>query len=553
MAELYSTTGPLACIVIAQDVGEYLIVRAQEAWMEDLMVACEEIHGEELQFYRSRGAHVTGVHDLTKEDQRDEGEVQSAAGTAQLCIPEGSTAAMSTPASAKPEAEALQIKKRNALQWVTGSKDGAMLLGLMASLPETVLQEQVVRFENRPSLTGTVAVAAKPKLKITNRVADIMKIVQALHEYLQLAGATNNACQARFPRHSIKRFLQERCVFQRNAGIKCPGRWLKYHYNAWIKEGQPEPREELRSRKEPSSLGLIQYYKRKRKDGGGRNYSMPLVRQWLYDWFVALRYNIDWNKYAERLQARGRHRCIGRFPISLIRVRLNQLTEDYMRECLLNGTKVNVPRSAGDWRWTLRWMREYGLSLRKANRRYKCPKWLVAQRLEIWWLSLAKVRALCIECFGYDPEMENFDQSPFHNNETGAQNKKILAVATCDMVPLIEGRNDVLERWTANLTTFSNAERIVEEGPPYCELMFKATAGGSVEYRLREHVRKRGYGSWLTVACQEKGSYRETDILTFLETHLTPWNSQSRRWRIIMADDYGPHKSMKVFKWLRFA
>ena len=126
-------------------------------------------------------------------------------------------------------------------------------------------------------------------------------------------------------------------------------------------------------------------------------------------------------------------------------------------------------------------------------------------------------RVLILLCFGYDPETENFDQSPFHNNEVGAQNNPILAVAGLSEVPLLEGRHDVPERWTGNFTTWSNPDRILSEGPPYCELMFKGSRDGPMVLRLREHCRSRGYGPWLTITCQEKGSYRECDILDFLE------------------------------------
>ena len=67
--------------------------------------------------------------------------------------------------------------------------------------------------------------------------------------------------------------------------------------------------------------------------------------------------------------------------------------------------------------------------MRVANRRYKAPKWVVGERLRLWWITLTRLRLLCLLIFGYDLEMENFDQSPFHNNEVGAQNKPTLAVA----------------------------------------------------------------------------------------------------------------------------
>ena len=62
------------------------------------------------------------------------------------------------------------------------------------------------------------------------------------------------------------------------------------------------------------------------------------------------------------------------------------------------------------------------------------------------------------------------------------------------------------------------------------------------------HVRSRGYGFWVSVTTAEKGSYRQADVLAFLEKHLPKVDEQrSRRWRIIMADDYSAHLSPQVF------
>ena len=182
--------------------------------------------------------------------------------------------------------------------------------------------------------------------------------------------------------------------------------------------------------------------------------------------------------------------------------------------------------------------------MRKANRKYKVPKAVMAERLDIGWCNGARVRALCFAVHGYEPEMVNWDQSPFHNNESGSANTSTLAVAG-GLVPLVEGHAATRERWTANLTTFSNKERLSKDGPPYCEFVFKA-AGDVMQLRLREYIRSRGYGPWVSVATTDKGSYKTPDILNFLETHL-PSMSGSRRRRIIWADDFSAHLSPQVF------
>ena len=89
------------------------------------------------------------------------------------------------------------------------------------------------------------------------------------------------------------------------------------------------------------------------------------------------------------------------------------------------------------------------------------PKATMAQRLEIGWLNVARVRALCLAVHGYDPELENWDQSPFHHNESGSQNITTLAVAGRGAsVPLVECHAVTRKRWTANLVTFSMEERL---------------------------------------------------------------------------------------------
>jgi hypothetical protein len=81
--------------------------------------------------------------------------------------------------------------------------------------------------------------------------------------------------------------------------------------------------------------------------------------------------------------------------------------------------------------------------------------------------------------------------------------------------------------------------------------MFKAQ-GDTVLGRLTEHIRSRGFGRHVSVAVSPKGSYREPDVVHFLDQHL-PHMSEGRRWRIMMADDFSSHKGSNVWRlcWLR--
>ena len=504
---------------LRRDVSDFLLERVEERWLQDLMVACGEIDGEELLLHRSLQPASNALVDLTG----DAGEAQEEKANSAVAVSTHSTTGNID-------------KYRAALEWATGVKDDGILLSLFKELPEAVLNEQLQSYERRDSQKESEKEPRREHFPESN-VSGQDTISAAFDDYLQKQGLGDDK---RLPRHAIRKFLE--------AGYHVPKKCkdvttkLRRWHRRW-KEKQNT--EKCQLRKTRSKVVRVRYHKRRRDFGyqGTSLTKMSWVRQELFEWFVGMRYQIDWKKVAERDRSRGDRKCIGRFPRSLLQTKLHQLIQEYCCSSLLAGVKPKVAQVRS--RWFQAWAEEYGLCMRIPNRRYKIPKWILQERLRIWWITLARLRALALKCLGYDLEMENFDQSPFHNNEIGAQNKPILAVAGLSSVPLIEGRHDCLQRWTGNFTTWSDVDRIEREGPPYCELMFKAAPEGRVTLQLREHLRSCGYGSWITVVCQEKGSYRETDVLNFLEKHLPPL-TDGRKWRIMMADDYGPHKSDAV-------
>ena len=192
---------------------------------------------------------------------------------------------------------------------------------------------------------------------------------------------------------------------------------------------------------------------------------------------------------------------LARFPMSLLRLKVSQLLEDFAYSSLISGTRVVsfVPNSM----WFKRWQEEYGLSMRKANRKYQVPRIVLKERLEIFWVVLFRVRMLIRLVFGYDPTIFNFDQSPFHHNETGCQDKATLS-AVGSKVPIIEGTADVRTRWTANLTTCSRFTAVANGAMPPAECMFKGERDGSIHARLQRHRRSCGYPAWFTATVAPK-------------------------------------------------
>ena len=364
----------------------------------------------------------------------------------------------------------------------------------------------------------------------------------------------------RLPWGAILKFSAERLTWPKAIEVKSEvkRRRLAQWFRRWQDEGRPGQEDDvMRSAAgkvtwssawmaKGDAAGHVDFKRRQRRSGGGVRVKANWVRESLFEWFVQMRFSIDWKEYNDALRKAGRHKAMGRFPPSLLYMKARQFLQDYCAACLRAGVSPVAMQLRA--RWLRTWAREYGLCLRAPNRRYKVSKRVLAERLEIEWLNGARVRQLCLCAHGYEPEHENFDQSPYQHNAVGSQNTaKTLAVAGCT-VPLIEGHAATRARWTANLTTFSDTKRITEMAErgefPYAECMFRAD-GQRLQATLREHIRSRGYGRWVSAATSEKGSYREADILQFLDNHL-PLMTAERRWRIMWADDFAPHKSDNV-------
>ena len=499
--------------------------------MQDLMVCCDELHGEELLKHRSCGSSSSRLIDLTSDPPVPTHEPASHSKGAEIAAAQDLQLDTNSSSALDTYAEALQ--------WATGVKDEGILSGMAAALPHGVLQEQLQKFEDSKSQI-VPAQEGKPKVTLHMNLAVATKAVQQFDQHLKVIGIHG---AQRLPRNCIAHFIRDMCIVPKTN--KNPQRWLRRQHDIWSKKGKPVNSKHIHGVKMKGCLQKVSFDRRLRSCGmQGAPKQMPIVRQALYDWFISLRYAIDWREHDRQMKAQEQKKCVGRFPVSLLKQKYAQFVEDYCVDNLIAGQRPRVPKFT--WKWLMRWMNEFGLSLRKPNRRYKVPKRIIEERLEIWWINLHRLRALAVECLGYDLEMENFDQSPFHNNETGAQDKPSLSLTGSCSVPLVEGRHDVLERWTGQFTTWSNADRVMAEGPPYCELMFKGSPDGPMLLKLREACRSGGFGPWLTIATQWKGSYREADILNFLEKHLPPITGD-RHWRIMMADDFGPHKSENVF------
>ena len=148
-----------------------------------------------------------------------------------------------------------------------------------------------------------------------------------------------------------------------------------------------------------------------------------------------------------------------------------------------------------------------------------------------------KIRKLILLTFGYDPACTNVDQSPFHKNEAGSKEYGTIALKGAPTIPLIENHAATRERWSLNSITKSDEQEVRRRLPGF-ETMWKAE-GKQVELQLQEYVFNKALPFTVTVVTGNSGSYKEEDIVAFLEKHLLPW-THDRRWELFFLDAYAP-------------
>ena len=536
---------------LRKEVSDYLLERHACPWIHQLLVVCQELDVEvfenskmiivdadvvDLERPPTADVITTGVEISAVADKASaQADEVIATGVESSAVADKASAVADKQSAVADLATESHLELLEALKWSTGLKEMDMLCDIASGLPIWSRTEQILAFRNREIVAQKLV--AQEQVSICPTLwKDRVKVARLYEEYLRSCGVIEGE---RAPRNALTKFVSQKIKWQ--FAVKNPQRCVMRWHNNWLKDGKPHHRAN-HNMKPICYKGVTNLHRRRATGHQGAPLRCNWVRESLFDWFISMRYAIDWKTYNAALRSCGRYKAMGRFPAALVKKQAKIFLSQYMKERLLAGLASQA--MVIDNRWLKRWMHEYGLSLRAPNRKFKVPKNLLAERLRIWWLNLARVRALCIELHGYDPVQENWDQSPFHLNEIGSQDAKTLVVKGSHTVPLIEGHSDVRARWTANLTTFSDHERIRSGGIPYAEFMFKAD-GDKVLKRLQEHIRSRGYGSWVSVATGPKGSYRQEHILEFLEKHL-PVKTQSRRWRIALGDDFSAHKTENV-------
>ena len=143
--------------------------------------------------------------------------------------------------------------------------------------------------------------------------------------------------------------------------------------------------------------------KKSRGAGAGRKVNAPEVRVALFHWFVDVRESLK-----------------GRLPRRLFKLKAQQLYADWLVQ---NPVPENEKLKFSN-KWIKLWENEYGVSLKRPNKRYSIKREDLLIRLRDYLQNVWTVGRFFIERYVVDLPIINGDQMPLHKNET-AQEKSM--------------------------------------------------------------------------------------------------------------------------------
>ena len=123
-------------------------------------------------------------------------------------------------------------------------------------------------------------------------------------------------------------------------------------------------------------------------------------------WYSIVRHSVD-------------TKIMCRFPKLAFLVKARCFYQYYLLACLDHGIEPETVDING--RWVNEWLRDNRLTQRQPNRKWKVSRLTLMERSRIFWIMIYKLRKRILLEKGYDPDMRNLDQSPFHMNEAGSK------------------------------------------------------------------------------------------------------------------------------------
>ena len=132
----------------------------------------------------------------------------------------------------------------------------------------------------------------------------------------------------------------------------------------------------------------------------------------LWDWFVSVRGAVA-----------------ARIPAKVVLLKAKQIATEMVKHMRTAGYFIDLP--VLDKHWLYRWKRDFRVSLRKPNTKYKCSRSVLRARLRAMWLTNVRSRALAWFALGINMTIYGWDQKGIFMNEAGSKNMPVLAFDGC--------------------------------------------------------------------------------------------------------------------------
>ena len=268
--------------------------------------------------------------------------------------------------------------------------------------------------------------------------------------------------------------------------------------------------------------GLPAKYRRRQLRFQGRKFKCPALRQELYDWFVNMR------------------SIFAKIPPGTIKKQAQIIAKKVWRLSREQNIWPELPRIT--YKWVRGWRREWNVSLRKPNAKFKLSKEKLYLRLGHVWRANLHIRWLAHYCLGRKLIAWGCDQKPIYMNEGGHKNQPTCHFEGAELAVAKDNVAQSRERVSVMTTVTSDMAEALAGRLPVA-LCFKGKTD-----RIIQNLPK-SLGKHVIFQYAPKGSYRVEHVVEFLQRALPAWTEEraaAQDWRILYLDAYAAHFAQDV-------
>ena len=253
----------------------------------------------------------------------------------------------------------------------------------------------------------------------------------------------------------------------------------------------------------------------------GRKHKCPALRSALCDWFLDSR------------------TLFLKISPATVKSQAEQLGRTLFREFRGRGEWLDIPRITD--KWVRGFRREYDISLRTPNMKYKLNREKLTARLSVMFATLFRIRWLAWFCLGREISAWGADQKPIYMSEGCHKNRRTLHLSGVELAV----SKDIVAQSRQRISAMTVVTSLEEEASASLPLglCFK---GGS-DAVLRRLPKDLGKNYFFQFA--PKGSYRVEQVLEFVNWALPEWTPEreaAHDYRLLFLDAYKAHFDQAV-------